>query len=503
VNRSVARLRRYLMLVVLAVGVMGGTTGCVTTGTNPVSGNERVYGYSWEEEQELGAKADKQIRAQYGLYENDEMQQYVDRVGQRVLAESDLRRPDTPARFKNTEFEFTILDSPVVNAFALPGGYVYITRGLMSHLNNEAQLAVVLGHEITHVAARHSSAQAGKAQLGQLGLLLGGLGAQAAGLPGGRIMQIGQQAAQLLFLEYSRDNEEESDARGVEYAARAGYKASEGSEFFRTLERIQEKRGQALPTWQSTHPDPGNRRRRIPELAREFNEGPRVAQEAYLDQIEGMIAGENPRNGYTDGGTFYHPDLAFQFPVPRGFSVNNTPRAVQMMEENQRAQMVFTFAEGSSPRQAAQQMAQQYRQQRGVRLLEDGSTQSSGNLPAYFLLVEGQTQQGQTIRILSYFVEYDGQVYVFQAAAPGQLFSRYEDVFLNTMRGFGPVRDRSRLNVEPTHLYVERANQSAPFRQFAGDGSRIDGIDEQDLAIINQVELNERIERGRLLKLLR
>lgn len=502
-KRSTAWLRRYLLLMVLAVGLVGGTTGCVSTGTNPVSGNERVYGYSWQEEQKLGAQSDKQIRAQYGLYnEGGEAQQYVDRVGQRVLEESALRQPDTPAKFKNTEFEFTVLDSPVVNAFALPGGYIYVTRGLMNRLNNEAQLAVVLGHEIVHVAARHASAQAGKQQLGQLGLLGAALGGQALGLPGGQIARLGSQAAQLLFLEYSRDNEEESDKRGVKYAARAGYRASEGAEFFRTLERIQERRGQALPTWQSTHPDPGNRRQRIPKLAQKYGEGSRVAQDAYFNMLDGMVMGENPRNGYVADNTFFHPDLRFQFPVPRGFQVNNTASQVQMVEQNQRAQMVFRLGpeDVSSPRQAAQQAAQQLQQQQGVRLVDDGSAQSSGNLPAYYLLAEAQSQQ-QRVRALLYFVEYDGQVYLFQGAAPAQVFSQYEDVFLQTMRGFGPVRDESRLDVEPLHLSVQQANRSAPFSEFAGGGYEFAGIDQQDLAIINQVELNETIQSGRLLKL--
>ncbi|PSQ90086.1 MAG: peptidase M48, partial [Bacteroidetes bacterium QS_4_64_154] len=148
------------------------STGCVSTGLNPVSGNTRAYGYSWAEEVKLGKKADKQIQNQYGVYEDEELQQYVDEVAQEVLAESHIRRPETPQKFRETEFHFRVLDSPVINAFALPGGYVYVTRGLLAHLNNEAQLAVVLGHEIGHVEARHASQQAGRQKLTQ-GLLIG------------------------------------------------------------------------------------------------------------------------------------------------------------------------------------------------------------------------------------------------------------------------------------------------------------------------------------------
>ena len=500
-KRSARLLRRYLLVMVMAVALAGGTTGCVSTGTNPVSGDERVYGYSWEEEKKLGAESHEKIKAQYGIYnEGGEAQQYVDRVGQRVLAESDLRDPGTQAKFRNTDFEFTVLDSPVVNAFALPGGYVYVTRGLMSHLNNEAQLAVVLGHEITHVAARHASAQAGKQQLGQLGLIAAALGTQALGGPGGQVARLGQTATKLLFLEYSRDNEEESDKRGVEYAAKAGYEASEGAEFFRTLERIQEKRGQTLPTWQSTHPDPGNRRARIPKLAQRFGEGSTVDQDAYMNTLEGMVMGENPRNGYVDDNTFFHPNMRFQFSVPSGFEVDNTPQRVVMAEQNQRAQMVFTLSDASSAQQAAQKTIRQINQQRGAQVVDRGRAESNG-LPAYSLTVEAQSQR-QQIGALLYFVEYDGQVYSFQGAAPAQVFSRYENVFSRTMRSFAPLRDESRLDVQPMHLEVRRVDQRAPFETFTDRRpSDLSGLTPQDLAIINQVEMNQTVEAGHPLKL--
>lgn len=138
---------------------------------NPVTGNKRAYGYSWEQEVEIGAQADKEISAQYGLYENAELSNYVDELGQALLEVSHMRREDTKQKFRETEFTFRVLDSPVVNAFALPGGYIYVTRGLLAHLNNEAQLAMVVGHEIAHVAARHASQRAATQQFGQLAII--------------------------------------------------------------------------------------------------------------------------------------------------------------------------------------------------------------------------------------------------------------------------------------------------------------------------------------------
>jgi len=241
-TRQRVRLVRLLMPLALIV-VVGASSGCVTTGTNPISGNKRAYAYSWEEEVKLGTEADKQIQQQYGIYENKELQQYVDRVAQKVLAESHMRRPDAQAKFRNTEFTFRVLDSPIINAFALPGGYVYVTRGLLAHLNNEAQLAVVLGHEIGHVAGRHASKQAAKQQFMQ-GLLVGGaVAGQVAfgGNVGENVLGLGGSAAQLLSLSYSRGNERESDQLGVEYATMAGYDAAEGAEFFTSLKRKQKQ----------------------------------------------------------------------------------------------------------------------------------------------------------------------------------------------------------------------------------------------------------------------
>jgi predicted Zn-dependent protease len=475
-------------------------SGC-TIGVNPVSGNRRAYGYSWEEELRLGRQADQQIVQQYGLYDNEEMQAYVDRLGRDILEESHMRRAGTPEQFRNTEFTFRVLDSPIVNAFALPGGYVYITRGLLAHVNNEAQLAVVLGHEIAHVAARHASQQAAKQQLAQLGLLAGAIGGELAGLPGGDILQLGGQATQLLFLKYSRDNERESDRLGVEYAAMNGYAVNEASRFFESLERIQEQSGQSLPTWQSSHPDPGAREQTMLELAEEWRaqlQQPldKINQATYYDEIEGLVLGENPRQGFTRDGRFYHPDLRFQFPVPGEWQVNNQPRQVVMVSSNQNAFMVFTIAQEDSPEAAAQELAGQ----QGLTVLEQGDERVSG-LSARRVLAEGQTQQGQTIRLLAYFIAYDGNVYQFQGLTLASSYDTYRPTFQRTMRGFASLNDPDILNVKPTRMVIRPTDQSATFESFV-PANLPESFTITELAILNQLAVDEQVPTGRLLKLL-
>jgi len=502
-RRPVRRRSALWDLVPALLLVLVLASGCVSTGTNPVSGNTRAYGYSWDEEVKLGRQADEQIQQQFGVYDNEELQEYVDNLSQKVLAESHMRRPETPEQFRNTEFTFRVLDSPIINAFALPGGYVYVTRGLLAHLNNEAQLAVVQGHEIGHVAGRHASKQAAKQQFMQ-GLLLGGAVAGQVAFGGNaaqNVLGIGGQAAQLLSLSYSRDNERESDQLGVEYATLAGYDAAEGSDFFTTLKRVSQQRGQSIPTWQSTHPDPGAREDRILELASEWRQrvsNPAEArnQEAYYDAIENIVLGENPRQGFTEDGVFYHPDLKFQFPVPTAWQVQNQASQVGIIQPDQQAFIIFRFSDADSPNGAAIDFAGQ----EGITVQERGERTVNG-LDARRLVAEAQSQQGQTLRILAYFIEYQDQVYQFQGLTQAGNYNDYRPAFEQTMTGFNALRDDDKLNVQPTRLDIRPAPRTAPFRSFVDEEALPDEMTPNDLAIINQVDLGETVEEGRPLKL--
>ncbi|HLR33290.1 MAG TPA: M48 family metallopeptidase, partial [Fodinibius sp.] len=332
---------------------------------SPITGKKRAYGYSWEEEIKLGAEADKQIQQQYGVYQDEELQQYVDEIGQNILAQSHMRRADTPQKYKETEFHFRILNTPVPNAFALPGGYIYVTRGLLAHLENEAQLAVVLGHEIGHVAARHSSQRAFEQQVGQIALLGGAVaGQEILGVPGGEILSMGSQAAQLLFLSYGREDERESDQLGVEYASMEHYNAAEGAGFFTALKRISEQSGQSIPAWASTHPDPSEREDRIPRLAQEWEqkgyEQTTTGTDQFMSVIDGLVFGENPREGFTRDGTFYHPDLAFQFGYPSGWNVINQPTVVGIVNDDQDAIIIMQIdSEADSPQESVRNFINQ------------------------------------------------------------------------------------------------------------------------------------------------
>jgi predicted Zn-dependent protease len=457
--------------------------------------------YSWEEEIKIGQDADPQIVAQYGIYDDPEITEYVNNLSNSVLANSHMRREGTDRKFRETEFYFKVLDSPVVNAFALPGGYVYFTRGLMAHLNNEAQLSVVIGHEIGHVAARHASQRALQQQLGQIAVIGGAvIGQELLGLPGASILDMSSQAAQLLFLSYSRDAERESDELGVEYSAITGFTAAEGAQFFTSLKRISAQSGQSIPSMLSTHPDPGEREARIPELAEQWKERGYeqtiINKDSYLEMIDGMVFGENPRNGFVDDGNFVHPDLELQFPVPDGWQAINQQQQVVLLSSAEDAVLIFRI---DSESETAQSSVQQFIEQEGITVNSQSETQSSGSIPAYRASVTISQQEGN-LKAVIYAIEFGGQIYRFIGYTSESQFANYQDVLSGVPSEFSRLTDETILNIQPVRIQLVQADRSGTFSSFLPAQLPME-IKPEDVAIINQVQLDDTIESGRFLKI--
>ena len=472
--------------------------GCGTTNTNFVTGEQQRGAYTWEQEVELGTGADQQISAQYGLYNDAEVTRYVEMIGAEVLQTSAYTDESTPANVRSTPFYFRVLDSPVVNAFALPGGYIYVTRGLLSYLENEAQLAVVLGHEIGHVLGRHSSEQAARSQLSQFGLLgaavLGGVvgGGQVAE----GILNYGGAATQLLTLKYGRGAEREADRAGVAYAEFAGYDASEAARFFVALERLSESSGGSLPNFLSTHPDPAERAQTIPELASQYDpQGTAVEAADYLRQIEGIVVGEDPRQGFVEGNRFYHPDLRFQLAIPRGWRTQNSPAAFVMGEPNGQAVVQLTLAQGGSAQEAARALASQ----QGVQIASNRSLSIAGN-PAYRIEGRAQQQNG-TIGFSATFIEYGDNVYQVAGLTAANALNQYASTFRSVAESFGRLTDRSYLNRQPARLEVTTLNRPASIQSLLQGRALPTGLTAEEIAIMNQVSLTETIPAGRVVKL--
>lgn len=488
--------RNILLLVIVGLFL-----GSCAVQKSPITGNKRAYGYSWEQELKIGEQSDKQIQQQYGVYEDEEISGYVKNIGQELLSVSHMRREDTPQKYRQTEFTFRLLNSPITNAFALPGGYVYVTRGMLAHLENEAQLAVVLGHEIGHVAARHSSQRALEQQVGQIALIGGAVaGQELLGVPGENILGIGGQAAQFLFLSYSRDDERESDQLGVEYAAMKNYQAADGAGFFSALERISKQSGQSIPDWQSSHPDPGERANTIPDLAQQWREKGYEQNiddtDEFMNTIDGMIYGNNPRNGFTQNETFYHPDLAFQFSIPSGWNVQNQPSQVAVFNEEQDAVTVMQIdGQANTPRASVSNFVNQ----EGFRLQSQNEVRYNG-LNGFEATASAMTQDSTKYQFYVYAVSYDSNIYQFTSYSVADKFSNYSRHFRQTSNSFSELNDRQILDIKPVRLEVRKADRSAPFSSFLPTDLPMD-ITAEDVAILNQVQQDETIEVGSWIKI--
>lgn len=471
---------------------------CGTTNVNYVTGEEQRGAYTWAEEVQLGTEADSQIISQFGLYDEDPaLTAYVERLGAEVLSTSAYTQPETPVEIRNTPFYFRVLDSPVPNAFALPGGYIYVTRGLLYFLENEAQLAVVLGHEIGHVLGRHSSEQAARAQLSQIGLLgaavLGGV------LGGGNVAQgvleYGGTGLQLLQLSYGRDAEREADQAGVAYAEFSGYDAATAARFFVALERLSERSGSTVPTFLSTHPDPAERAQTIPQLAAQFDTGTRIDAPPFLQRIEGIVVGENPRQGFVEGNTFFHPDLRFRLSFPNGWQTQNSPAAFLMGEPNGRAVIQLTLAPEPSARAAAQALAQQ----QGVRVQTNQAISVNG-FPGY--RVEGTAQQQNgSVGFSGTFIEADGNVYQVLGLTSASAINTYVGTFRQTAGTFARLSDSRYLNRQPARLEVFETRSATTIQDLLRGRTLPDGLTAEEVAIMNQVGLTETIPAGRSVKL--
>lgn len=461
---------------------------------NPVTGKKQLMLMSEAQEMALGKQSDPSIVAQFGMYQDEPLQSFLNQKGQEMARIS--HKPDMA-------FEFKLLDSPVVNAFALPGGYVYFTRGIMAHFNNEAQFAGVLGHEIGHVTARHSARQYSRTVLAQVGLIAGMIISP-------EFAQFGNEASQamgLLLLKYGRDAESESDKLGVEYSSEIGYDAHQMAGFFATLDRLTGGAEGRLPTFMSTHPDPADRNVKVGQLAdrwqRSNDGGPyEVGRDSYLQLIDGLMYGEDPRQGFVESNNFYHPELKFQYPIPSGWRTVNSPQQVQMAPEDGKAVMLLQLGQGNSLEAAAQAVAEKY----NLRTTGSQRRTVNGNaaLEVYADLVqEGQDANGQPaqqiLKTLSYYIQYGELIYHFLGVSSEQDFASYRGRMLTTMTGFNTLNDPDKLNRQAERIKIETLDQDMTVRE-AFARYRQPNDRHEELAILNGMELTTRLRRGTMIK---
>ena len=454
-----------------------------TCAVNPVTGKRELSLVSESQEISMGRQYAAQVDQQIGVYPDSGLQAYVSRIGLSMARASE--RPDLP-------WTFTVIDDPQVNAFALPGGFIFVTRGILGDMTNEAELATVVGHEIGHVTARHSVQQMTRQQLAQIGLLAGAIASDRVAQNLGVI----SQGLGVLFLKYSRDDETQADGLGFRYALNAGYDVRQMVDMFQILQRVSASAGQRIPEWQSTHPDPGNRIQRTEErLARVTVplEGKRVGQDAFLDRVDGLVYGDNPRQGYFEGSRFLHPDLAFQLEFPAGWKTANQAEAVVGLSPNQDAQVQLALA-GSDPPATA---LQKFLGQQGVQAGRASQTTINGN-PAATAAFSATTQSGTLDGLVTY-AAYGGNTYQLLGVTAGGKYSTWEGTFQQFTGSFRRLTDPAALGIRPNRIQVVTVDRNTTLAEFNRRSPSVIPLDQ--LALINGLaDGDAQLARGQRIK---
>ena len=449
--------------------------------TNPATGKRELMLVSEGQEVALGKQEDQKAVASFGVYEDPALQDYVSSVGHSIAERTE--RPDLP-------WTFRLVDDAAVNAFALPGGFVYMTRGILAHLDSEAELAMVMGHEVGHVTARHSASQMSSQQLMSLGMGIGMIAVPELR----RYGDLAQLGLGLLFLKFGRDDENEADTLGLRYSNRLDYDAAEGAQAFRMLDQLSEQsEAGRVPGWLSTHPDPGDRYQRLLTAVREQGlDGGNVRREAYLERLDGMAFGENPREGFFRENAFYHPDLRFRLEMPRGFKGQNTKQAVWAVSPDGDAVFQLTLAEGDSPDRAARE----FFGSQEIRTRDTDRTSVNG-LPA--IVGSFEATSGQTlVRGVATFVQLDHRVYRLVGYTGRADWDRYSRSFGAAMRSFGPLRERWALDVQPNRIEVVVPRSDMTLAQFMKRYPST--VPESTIAVINHLQPGDTFRAGRQAK---
>jgi predicted Zn-dependent protease len=412
---------------------------------NPVTGKREFMLYSEGQEIELGKQTDAEVAATYGLYEDAALAAYVSRMGLALAAKT--QRPGLPYRF-------AVLDSPVVNAFAVPGGSVYVTRGILAMMSSEAELAAVLGHELGHVNARHSMSRMSQQQVAQIGLAVGSViskdFAKYAGLAGAGL--------QVLFLKSSRDDENQADSLGVDYARAAGFNPADMAVTFAALQKMGDlSGGGSLPGFLSTHPLTSDRIAHVQAMLKPEDGALARGPEAYLRTVENVVYGEDPRQGYVEGGAFYHPVLRFQFAVPAGWKVENTPSRVLLLAADENGGIILQAGKTADTAEAYARKQGAGITQAGGRLLSENSRTING-LAGYEQSYAISQENAAPVRLSLTCLKMGDWAYAFQAISPEASVPKYAPEFQRIIGSFKELTDASKIDRSPKRLGLVKAN---------------------------------------------
>jgi predicted Zn-dependent protease len=482
---------------VLAVSLA--TLALASCATNPVTGHQDIVLMSESQEIQLGQQEHAKILQEYGQYDDQALQDYVSQIGRRIAAVSE--RPQL-------KYTFTVLDSDEVNAFALPGGYVYITRGIMAYLNSEAELVAVLGHEVGHVTARHAVRQ-------QTGATATGVGAAVIGVltGSGDLANVANMAGTALVSGYGRDMELEADSLGARYLGRLGYNPDAMIDVVRLLKnqeafeiqqaRAENRKPHIYHGVFATHPDNDTRLHEVVKAAHKAGDtGPARpdGRDVYLSHIRGLAFGSSAAQGIVRGSRFYHADMGFTVAFPSGWKIDNTPSKV-IAYPTQKDAFLALYAMPVPPNVGPRDFL--------VRNLKNTSLSSTGTMQSNGL--QGYTAIAQDVPLpwgnrgpARYAVVYlDNMAYVFQGAArQGGALPANDPLFMSSIRTFRRMKDNEFALAEPQRIELTQASPRTTIESLAA-GSPIRPYPAEQLRLLNDLYPDKEPAAGQTIKVVR
>lgn len=475
--------------MLLALCLLGLLVGCAH---NPATGRNDFVMMSEQQELDMGRNYNQQVLKENPRYADEKLQAYVQQVGERVAAHSHR---------SNLHYHFTVVDSPDINAFALPGGYIYINRGLLAYLNSEAELAAVLGHEVGHVTARHSVQQQSQATawgiLGQVAAI--GTGVGAAG-------DLTNALGSVVVKGYGRDMELEADGLGAQYLARSGYdpqamieviKVLKNQEVFARDQAI--KRGQAVPQSSyhgifDSHPGNDQRLQQVIGPAQALVSGQQtVNREQFLQHLQGLPFGDSAATGVRHGQQFYHAQLGFTLTAPADWELLNRPDALIAHTQDQQVFMAMTVEAADSHLTPEQLLRQKVGRQ---RLVQEQALQQAG-LRGYTGIVAGSAAKRVAVIYLG------PRAYLFVGAVKNRAsLESQDDKFMAMINSFRPLAAAQQALAQPLRLHLLHVKAGQTMAGLAQD-SKLPDDPELNLRLLNGLYPSGEPRPGDWLKVLR
>lgn len=478
--------RAFRRIAVIAFGSLA-LSHCAQ---NPVSGDKDFVLMSEQQEIQLGAQAHQDVLKEYAALDNPALQGYVNEVGQRLAQQS--HRP-------HLQWHFTVVDSPDVNAFALPGGYVYITRGLMAYLNSEAELAGVVGHEIGHVTARHGVRQQSASTAAGLGAVLGSILVPGLGNQAGATLL--QTLAQAWTAGYGREHELESDRLGAEYLAKTGYNPQAMIDVIGVLKNQElfaaeqaRRDGRPLRTYHgtfNTHPDNDARLKQVVGAANQYTvANPRDGRSDYLQKMVGIYFGDSPEQGLIRNNMLLHEKLGLVLQFPPGWRVQNRPDRVVAM--NPQGDALVELQQGPKNDKPLDTL------QKGLKL-DAGARYDSGKLSGYPAAFAAGTQQGKPVVVAA--VVFNGTQYLIAGMAKDKpTYDRERGTLRAAINSFRAITAAEKMAARPYVLKLFTAQPGMTMANLARQ-SPLGADAESQLRLMNALYPSGEPSPGQRLKI--